>query len=371
MVIALATIALHRMAGGLERNIVALANFLADQGHRVVLVTFDRPNAETFYPLDKRVDWQCLGTTVPHGKIGFLDRLALIWRIRRVLVSAGVTAFICFHHGILLRCMLANCLRGTRVICSERNSLTMYDYIGSPKWNLNFLLMFFADAITVQFPSYVRQYPSLLRKRVHVIHNPVRPVPVEPGRRRPNVLSIGRHVAQKRFDLLVRAFHLATERYPEWTMTIIGDGPLKDSLQRTIDELGLHHRINLLPATPDLQSYFAEATLYCQPSQWEGFPNAQAEAMAAGVIPVGLAATSGVSDLIEDGVSGIVVQGPASADTLAAGLKAIIGQPDLWPAMSRQAAQVSNIYSTTSWGGKWSQLLDTPPRATTQVQHDT
>jgi glycosyltransferase involved in cell wall biosynthesis len=358
--IALATIAMDRMAGGLERNITYLANHLAERGHQVVLLTFDQPDARAFYDLHPSVAWERLGRAVPHTPIGFRQRLDLIARMRKALVSHGVATVVCFHHGILARYFLASIGRPVAIVCSERNSLTIYDFIRARRWNLNFALLFLVDAITVQFPSYVTQYPRALQRKIAVIHNPVYPVDVtEASLRRPVILSAGRHVAQKRFDLLVRAFALLLPEFPEWKLAIVGDGPLKASLEGLISDLGIGAAVELRPATPDLRPFFQAATVYCQPSQWEGFPNAMAEAMAGGVIPTGFVRTSGVSDLVENGVNGFLAEGEPSPEGLAQAIRKVIAAPEHWGALSARARSISDTYSPVSWASLWDRLIAT------------
>ena len=170
---ALATISLDDMPGGLERNFVSLANAMARRGHTVSLITFDQQDARSFYPINNDVRWHKVGVSRPHGPIGFADRLRLIWAIRAALKDARASVVVCFHHGILVRFVLATFFTGIRLIVSERNSLTLYNHLRKSKWNLNFLFLFFADYITVQFPRYVREYPRILRPRISAIPNPV------------------------------------------------------------------------------------------------------------------------------------------------------------------------------------------------------
>ena len=61
--IALSTISLDSMPGGLEKNITYLANILSEEGFDVHLLTFDLPNAKTYYPLDDRVTWHKIGAS--------------------------------------------------------------------------------------------------------------------------------------------------------------------------------------------------------------------------------------------------------------------------------------------------------------------
>ncbi len=357
-VIALATIAIDRMAGGLEKNIVYLANYLASCGDTVLLLTFDRPGANSFYKLDPRIEWQCLGATAPHGRISFWQRGLLLWNIRKTLTAKKASHIVCFHHGIFLRFLVSSVLLGVKRICSERNSLTLYRHVRAKKWNSNFASLFFSDAITVQFPSYIKQYPSLIQKNIKVVHNPVFPIEhTEAVPRQPVILSVGRLATQKRFDLLIEAFQKIASNWPEWRLVLIGDGPLQSELESIIKKLNLSGKVDILPVSNQLTAHYQSARIYCQPSQWEGFPNAMAEAMAAGAIPIGFEATSGVADLIEDGVNGILVREQPSAEALARGLEAALRAQSEWDRYSSNAQQITQRYSPESWKTAWEKVL--------------
>lgn len=354
--VALATIAMHRMAGGLERNVAYLANDLAQAGHRVVLMTFDPPGAEAFYDLHPAVVWRRLDGR-PHAAIPFRERLRLIQRMRRVLVEDQVGQIVCFHHGILARFLMARMGLNVRLICSERNALSLYRYASTRKWNLNFLLMAFVDRITVQFARYADDYPAWLRRKISVVHNPVWPAASGVAKRDPVILSVGRHSTQKRFDLLIQAFAKIAADRPDWRLKIVGDGPLLAANAAAAQASGLADRIALMPATPDVQDVMAASEIYCQPSQWEGFPNALAEAMANGAVPVGFRETAGVSDLIRDGVDGRLVDGQAGAAALARGLAEVMDAPDLRRRLSKAARDLPERYSTASWRQAWRDVL--------------
>lgn len=357
--IALATIALGNMPGGLERNVAYLANHLAEEGHEVVLITFDLPEAKAFYDIDGRVTWHRVGRSKPHSAIGFHERMALIGRIRDALFEPrACDAVVCFHHGILMRFLMASLGRRIRIICSERNALTLYKHISTSKWNLNFLLMAFTDAITVQFPSYVQDYPRFLRRRIAVVHNPVFPPKTVHGvAREPLILSVGRHSTQKRFDLLIEACAKVFAEHDAWRLAIIGHGHLKPDLQSLIAKLGLERKVSLIEPQSDLSQWYARASLYCQPSQWEGFPNAQAEAMAAGVIPIGFAATRGVSDLITDGINGYMCKEDETAGALARTISTAIVGAGRTNHISASAASITETYSAESWQRAWRDVL--------------
>lgn len=357
----LGTISLDRMAGGLEKNIVLLANFLARHGHDVELVTFDLPEAASFYEMDPRVGWRRVGRTRPHTPVGFFERLALIRRIRAIVCAATAPIIVCFHHGILFRFWAAALGTRARIVCSERNSLQLYEHIRrSRKWSLNFLLLAVARRITVQFPGYVDDYPAWLRERIRVIPNPIEPmackatpaVPDDAGRFL--VICVGRLCAQKNQLELVRVFGRLAAQFPLWDLRIVGDGSDREVLQALVAELGLGERVVLIGNSNQVPDLLAAAHLFCLPSLWEGFPNALAEAMASGLPAVAYRNCAGSRDLIEHGVTGLLAE-PGNLDAMLAELMSV---PERRAAMGAAAVTVTERYSPRESFQRWQSLLD-------------
>ncbi|MCV4633003.1 glycosyltransferase, partial [Escherichia coli] len=63
-----------------------------------------------------------------------------------------------------------------------------------------------------------------------------------------NILSVGRLTDQKGFDLLIQAWEEVHNEFPDWTLTIIGSGPNKDSLENLATELSLNTSIKFIAA---------------------------------------------------------------------------------------------------------------------------
>jgi len=359
----LAAISLHNMAGGLERNIVSLANRLAECGHRVSLVTFDWETAQSFYPINEGIRWFKVATSQPHQAIGFTDRLRLIARIRKALKDADASVVVCFHHGILARFLLASLLLNVRVVASERNSLSLYAHTSQSKWNLNFFLMYFVDRITVQFPQYVNDYPRLLRSRVVAIPNPVLPVEnfAAPGRAKAGqpfqLLAVGRLSAQKNFEALVAAFAKLADRCPAWELIIVGDGERHERLRAEIEKHNLNARVRLLPATRSVFDLYRNASVFCMPSKWEGFPNALAEAMAHGLPVIGYAGCAGVRELIVHGENGLLATGNGDVDSLSDALEGLMSNPGRREEMGKAAADSVQRFNPERVFPLWEDLL--------------
>ena len=357
--VVLGTISLNDMAGGLEKNIVLLANYLAEKGLNVNLISFDFPDATSFYQIDPRVIWHKVGNSQPHAPISFYKRMVVIGRIRGILNELGASTVICFHHGILFRFLLASILIRTKYICSERNSLSLYKFIKQSKWSHNFLLLSFVNKITVQFSGYRDEYPFWLRKRIRVISNPVYPakqlsntqVPNENGRY--ILLTVGRLCAQKNQRDLIEAFASLSVQFMSWDLYIVGDGASYDYLKKIIVNHSLQGRVFLVGKSNDVSSWLIRSHIFCLPSQWEGFPNALAEAMACGLPSIGYISCAGVRDLIEHGVTGLL----SKSGELAKSLEVLMSSDELRKKMGDAAVSAVARYAPDNTFKSWDKVL--------------
>jgi len=122
----------------------------------------------------------------------------------------------------------------------------------------------------------------------------------------PRLLSVGRLVYQKGFDLAMQA--LAGLKDLPWTWTIAGDGPQMAVLQAMAAEHGITERIHFLgwQKAGQLKEQYGAADIFLFPSRHEGMPNAVLEAMSSG-LPVVATRIAGSEELVVDGETGALV----------------------------------------------------------------
>lgn len=117
------------------------------------------------------------------------------------------------------------------------------------------------------------------------------------------VLFVGRLVPNKGPETLVRAAPLVLERKPQARFVVVGDGPLKEHLQRQAHRLDVGHAVRFLGIRHDVPDLMREASLLVRPSTLEGMPLTVLEAMATG-LPVVATPVGGTPELIRDGENG-------------------------------------------------------------------
>lgn len=98
-----------------------------------------------------------------------------------------------------------------------------------------------------------------------------------------SVLYVGRFEWEKDPEILIRAFSLVVNRFPEWKLLMAGNGPLLEKNQRLTEELKISNNVIFLGKVSNVRKLYSEASIYVLPSVIEGFPNSLIEAMSFGL----------------------------------------------------------------------------------------
>lgn len=129
--------------------------------------------------------------------------------------------------------------------------------------------------------------------------------------RTPTIVSAGWLIPRKRIDIVIDA----VARLPNTQAIIVGDGPLRRSLEARVNSLGLQDRVKFVgqkqPA--EMPAYFSFADVLCLPSEREGWANVMLEAMACGAVIVARR-VDGAVELIKGEAPGSLVDGDNPAD---------------------------------------------------------
>jgi colanic acid/amylovoran biosynthesis glycosyltransferase len=144
-----------------------------------------------------------------------------------------------------------------------------------------------------QFPFYERTFPQNGEWRL---------------------VQAGRLIRKKGLPVTLRAFASFLTRCPKASLTIAGEGPMLDELQRLARELKIENRVSFtgLISQGQLRDLYYASHVFLHPSETgpdgnqEGIPNSMLEAMASG-LPVFATHHGGIPEAIKSGVSGVLV----------------------------------------------------------------
>lgn len=124
--------------------------------------------------------------------------------------------------------------------------------------------------------------------------------------RAPMVGTLARLVPQKDPEGFVRAAAILARAWPDVHVVHVGDGPLRRRVAGLVAASGLAGRYHLVAAMPNAAAVLGQLDVYVLASRFEGLPYSPLEAMRAGT-PVVLSDVVGNRDVVEDGVSGLLV----------------------------------------------------------------
>jgi glycosyltransferase involved in cell wall biosynthesis len=203
-----------------------------------------------------------------------------------------------------------------RVITSARNCKVQ----GRVSQLANALAFRSSSAIVVNsrdVEAYIRRHYWAPAGRVRLIHNGIDIDRFHPragaNRSTGPIITVGRLVPQKNHELFLRAAADLARELPEQRFIVVGDGPLRSSLEKQAGQLGISSKVTFTGERRDVDELLRDAALFWLTSRWEGMPNAVLEALASGV-PAIAADVGGTRELIRDGIDGYVVpSGDAAA----------------------------------------------------------
>ena len=251
--------------------------------------------------------------------------------------------------------------RDCHLVVSERNDLRKQQ-LPFPWPRFRRLLYRRADVLTANTTGVMESLVPLFQARhLALLPNPL-PMPVVPAAvgsagDRQGFVTVARLVPQKGIDVLIRALAQTSGAAQDWTLTLVGDGPEREALERQVLQAGLEEKVHFLGFRSDPQTSLLQAGVFVLPSRYEGMPNALLEAMAVGLAVVVTDASPGPLEVVEAGVSGLVVPSDEPA-ALADALDRLAAQPQL---RERLGAAAREALRQSDWpvvGPIWESLVD-------------
>jgi colanic acid/amylovoran biosynthesis glycosyltransferase len=162
---------------------------------------------------------------------------------------------------------------------------------------------------------------------------------------------------QKQASLMTRALLRATSEIGGVEATLYGDGGASENVEKIIAASG-SSRVRLAGpvASHEMQQRFLESHVIVLLSDYEGTPMAVMEAMACGVVPVCLRVRSGVSELVVDGVTGLLVND--RGDEFVTAIRRLRNDQTLWQGLSRNAREhIISHFSIEGCTDQWNTLI--------------
>ena len=351
MNIAIFASAFHPSLGGVEELVRQLAHALIRRGHQVIVVTNrwprDLPLADEYEGIPVyRLALRSPNPEQPWSRQTAMYKLTRAGVNRQAIDALKARGIEVLHvqcvSGNAEHALLAKYALDLPLMVTLQGELTMdsgglYERSGWARGIMTDSLRE-AEVVTACSGQTLQEAETFYRhpfgERGQVIYNGIHlsefegVAPYE--HQRPYMLAIGRHVPQKGFDILLRAYALLRAQLPDAPDLILaGDGDERSTLEQLSGELGLAGTAHFVGRAERAKtvSLFASCAFFVLPSRHEPFGIVNLEAMASGKAVVATR-VGGVPEFVSDEQEGLLVP-PADPEAMAAALLRLCRDPQL------------------------------------------
>jgi glycosyltransferase involved in cell wall biosynthesis len=329
--------------GGAERQVVALAEHMAAQGHAVLLIVLKERQAEQ-WPTHIEVKY----LEMQRSPLSILSGIARGRGLLRMFKPDLV------HSHTFPANMVARALRlsgATPAVLSTIHNVYEGGWARMLAYRMTDPLTLHTTAVSTAAGKRFVELKAVPRRKCTILTNAIDTKEFAPdGTRRERMrtelaagddfiwLAAGRITAAKDYPNLLRAFAQAEAAWPQTQLWVAGEGnpPVCRELQRIASALGIAEKVCWLGLRRDMPALLDAADGFVLSSAWEGMPLVLGEAMAMEK-PVVATDVGGVKEIA--GTTGTIVSASDSVALGSAMLKAM-GQPlEIRLAMGRAARQ--------------------------------
>lgn len=291
--------------GGAEKSLINLSNWMAiNSNHEVYLCSVEGDVCA--YPLDSKVKF--LGYKMKDGLGKLRTHMTMCKNTYEAVEKIKPDIIVGFWIHPLFYLSIHPRYKKIPLIYSERNDPAL-DY-GKVSRFMRSFLVHRTKGNVFQTNDACSFFDKDVQKKSRIIHNPVYigidkyPIYNDGNKR---IVTVGRLNKQKNQALLIKVFSHVVKEFPQHILEIYGEGPLRNDLNKLIEELNLCNKVKLMGAYPDVLDRIHGADLFVLSSLYEGMPNALLEAMSLGIPVLSTdCPCGGPKEVIQQGINGFL-----------------------------------------------------------------
>ncbi|TKX33052.1 glycosyltransferase family 4 protein [Campylobacter aviculae] len=338
------------IGGGAERVVVNLANAFLKYDHKVKILSFYKGNENIAYEIDKNI------------KVDFLN-LKSQKQMKKIFFYK---AFYKYYESYLLK--------------RKYKDIDIMIYNNCPQFplfkNKNTKYIHFIHSHFKKYKNKNNYFDTLIvlsnkqihlwkqhHKNVYIIPNflPFIPQKISDLSQK-NVLSVGRFTSndEKGFLRLVEIWEIVqkNDTYKDWTLTLVGDGELKENIKTLIKEKNLENSIILKPFTKEIEKEYLKASIYVMASHWESFGMVLIESASYQIPSIAFDVNAGPSYIIDNEKSGFLIK-DGNLDEFANKLCLLMDDENLRKELGENAkAKVEENFSKEKVIEQWNEILN-------------
>ncbi|MEX2127619.1 MAG: glycosyltransferase [Xanthobacteraceae bacterium] len=247
-----------------------------------------------------------------------------------------------------------------RVVVSERNDPDLQEI--DPLWNVLRKISYReADTVTSNAAGVLAKMSKYVpASKLKLLPNPVvLPMPKQVGSRARRFVTVTRLVHQKGIDLLLAAFADIAGELEDWSLDIVGDGPLRAELIAYAERSGISNRVTFHGYVQDPFELLRAGRIFVLPSRFEGMPNSLLEAMACGLAPIVSDASPGPLECVTNYETGLVVV-TENTQQLAAAMRVLAKDDELTDRLAQCATVRAREYDWPMVEPLWLEVVGLP-----------
>jgi phosphatidylinositol alpha-1,6-mannosyltransferase len=315
--------------GGIQRMMSRLAQEFAKLEHRVCVVAPRLKGSEAY---DKGQTFRVFRYPGKSRAVSFAAMIAYVLTARITSNKPLTIASMWFPAG-LAACLLPRFIRGRLTVFAHGSEIAPAR--GGARRRLMLFVFERADVIVAN-SSFTRDLlvAAGVTRPVCVVNPGMDAEAIPPARSlTPTVLSVGRLIARKGFDMMLAALPAILERYPALRYEIIGSGPQRSELETLARRLNVEANVTFRGSVNDdeLRDAYARAWIFALPvrairNDVEGFGMVYLEAALA-ELPVIGGRSSGAEDAIVPDETGLLVDG-TSSEQIASAVLCLLADPE-------------------------------------------
>lgn len=361
--------------GGTDKVLVVKANWLANHGYEVTLLTEAQMGRPLSFDLDSKVRHMDVGLDFnkQYSK-GTLKRFYIYITLMKEYKKRLRKIILDLHPDIVITAMgrslsLLSTLKDGSIKIGEAHTTKEHLrslHLMEEKGGFFFLVAKYMrwkmcrnasklDALVLLTQKDAYDWKSVTK--TYVIPNPISFYPKEAAKLdNKQAIMVGRYNDAKGYDYLIAAWDIVHRQHPEWTLQVFGSGELHDDVVRWVKERNLEQTIILNDPTDHIMEKFLESSISVLSSRYEGFSLVILESMACGVPVVSFDCPHGPRNIIRHEEDGLLIE-YLNVQALANGICRIIKDEKLRKRLGEKARFNILRFSEDTVMNRWDMLL--------------
>ena len=362
--------------GGADRVIAEKANWLAEHGNEIAIVTDTQLGREPVFPLSPKV--KLIDLAIDFSKEyghSFPVRIWMYYKLMRQYRKKMTVLLMSEHPDIVISTLGRDISFITKIkdgskkmgeAHTTKHFIRNFHLLENKNFLLKFLTKYFRwnmdrqvkrlDALVVLTNQDKEDWGHLLP--VYVIPNSYPFYPETPSTcENKQAIIVGRYNSAKGYNYLIDAWRDVYKKYPDWIINIFGSGEYDNKVRKQINDYGLQDVVIMNNPTDNIMEEYLKSSIYVMSSVFEGFAMVLLEAMACGLPCVSFDCPYGPRNVITDGEDGFLVD-YLNSKALADSICKLIENEALRKQMGKNGRNNVLRYSRESIMPQWISLFE-------------